>query len=588
MNKTTVIYCILILAVLCLSAGAQDVAPQPGHERKVFIDETEQTIYWPMSMPFWVRLAVSPEKDAPSYLLQKIYPGSPGGSGNLLKNGITLEIEGRQFIRWYNVKTDETIYLKFYADGEPPVTVGALEGAPLWTTGEKVFYGVGLRCTLTSEDGVSGVDRIYLSMDGKTFEDYTGPFALDTEKDYFLRFYAVDRVGYAGEPVTLRFTVDLTSPETRHQVHTNFSGDVLSTATTVQLTAVDGSSGLKDIFYLMDDPGEPSLYSGKEIALDRLPDGEHRLTYYSVDNVRNVEEKKTYDFYLDRVPPETGSRFTVDHHREEGVDYISPRTLIALSAVDNKIGVERIEYLFRENKKEKPGDYLTYSEPFKTPFKSGTHSVVFRAVDKLGNLSAETELPVRMDDTAPKSEYKIDGPQHKIRDTIWITRNTTISLSAVDDAAGVRGIYFQLGSKTEYQNYAEPITFDEENRYLFKFYSIDRVDNREIEQPYVLVVDNTPPTVIKTFSLAPTGTEPGEDGSEIDIYPRFTSLFLGAVDNSVGIAGVWYTLNGETEKEYSSPFMFKEDGDYTLNLRLQDNVGNTAKESIRFIIREIQ
>lgn len=588
MNRTTVIYCILIVAVLGLSLGAQDVAPPLEHEKKVFIDETEQHIYWPMSMPFWVRLAVSPEKDAPSYLLQKVYPGSAGGSGSLLKNGITLEIEGRQFIRWYNVKTDETLYLKFYADGKPPVTVGALEGAPVWTADEKVFYGKGLNCTLSSEDGVSGVEQIYMSMDGKEFEAYAGPLVLDIEKDYFLRFYAVDRVGYAGEPVTRRFTVDLTSPETRHQVHTNFSGDVLSTATTVQLTAGDGSSGLKDIFYLMDGQADPTIYSGKEIALDGLPDGEHRLTYYSVDNVRNVEEKNTYEFYLDRVPPEAESRFTVDHHREGVVDYISPRTLIELTAADNKIGVERIEYVFRENKKNKPGDFLTYSEPFKTPFKSGTHSVVFRAVDKLGNLSSETELPVRMDDTAPKSEYKIDGPRHKIRDTIWITRDTTISLSAVDDAAGVRDIYFQLGAKAEYKTYAEPIAFDEENRYLFKFYSTDRVDNREIEQPYVLVVDNTPPTVIKTFSLAPTGTEPGEDGSEIDVYPRFTSLFLGAVDNSVGIAGVWYTLNGETEKEYSSPFMFKEDGDYTLDLRLQDNVGNTAKESIRFIIREIQ
>lgn len=588
MNRTSVIHCILILAVFGLSVGAQDVAPPPEHERKVYIDEKEQHIYWPMSMPFWVRLTASPEKDAPSYLLQKVYPGSGGGSGSLLKNGITLEIEGRQFIRWYNVKTDETVYLKFYADGEPPVTVEALEGAPIWTAGEKVFYGKGLGCTLSSGDGVSGVEQIYMSMDGKEFENYTGPFVLDVEKDYHLRFYAVDRVGYAGAPVTVRFTVDHTPPETRYQVHTNFSGDVLSTATTLQLISGDGSSGLSDIFYLMDDQAEPSLYKGKEIALDGLPDGDHCLTYYSVDNVRNFEEKKTYDFYLDRIPPESESRFTVDHHREDSVDYISPRTLIELSASDNKIGVERIEYLFREDKKVQKQEYLTYSEPFKTPFKSGTHSVVFRAVDKLGNLSAETELPVRMDDTAPRSTYSIEGPRHKIRDTIWITRNTTISLSAVDDAAGVRDIHYQLGAKAEHKIYTDPIVFSDENRYLFKFYSVDRVANREIEQPYVLVVDNTPPKVIKTFSLAPTGTEADEDGNEIDIYPRYTSLFLGAVDNSVGIAGVWYILNDDEEKEYSSPFMFKEDGKYTLNLRLRDHVGNAAEETIRFIVREIQ
>jgi hypothetical protein len=201
-------------------------------------------------------------------------------------------------------------------------------------------------------------------------------------------------------------------------------------------------------------------------------------------------------------------------------------------------------------------------------------------------MSAERKLPVRLDDAPPRSGYKIVGVKYKKRDTIWITRETTVRLSAVDDAAGVRGIYFQLGKKDGYELYSDPISIIEEGRYLFKFYSADHVDNREPEHPYILVVDNTPPTVIKTFSVAPTGTVPGEEGGEIKVYPRHTSLFLGAVDNSVGIAGIWYTLNEGKEQEYTTPLMFSDEGNFSMSIRMADHVGNTRKETIRFVIKD--
>ncbi len=586
--KKTVIICFILVLFIPVHAGFAGSPPSreekttapPPHKKKIFIDEKEKRIYWPMSMPFWVRLTASPEKDAPSYLLEKVHTKSPADSKQYMEKGIKLEVEGHQFIRWYNAITDETTYLTFYADGDAPELEAALAGAPLYKAGEKVFYGKGLKCTVSARDKISGVEGVYISMDGAAFVPYTGELAFDTGKDCFLRFYAVDRVGYASEPKAVRFTVDLTPPETRRQVHNNFSGDVLSTGTTIQLAGEDETSGLKDIFYLLDDQKEPSLYRDEKITLDRLADGEHRLHYYSVDNVLNMESKKTYEFYLDRTPPVAESRFAGDHHRENGVDYISPRTEIELSAADNKIGVERIEYMFGGDR------YLTYSGPFKTPFKSGEHMISYRAVDRLGNVGPATGLPVRMDGTPPTSTGTIVGKKFQQRDTTWITRNTTIELSAADDASGVRGIYFQLGEKNEYRLYTGPISITEEGRYLFKFYSADHVDNRESEQPYIIIVDNSAPTMMKTFSVPKTGTVPDEQGGEIDVYPRYTSLFFGAVDNSAGIAGIWYSVNGAREQAYSIPLVFKEEGNFSLVLRLQDNVGNARSESIRFIIKD--
>jgi len=584
MKKIAIVYSITALALLiCMGRGVfpqENPAPPLQHQKKVFIDEKEQNIYWPMSMPFWVRLTASPEENAPSYLLRKVHPKSVVEAEQYLKDGIKLEITGQQFIRWYNVVNDEFIFLKFYADGDAPVTAETLKGAPLWSEDERVFYGKGLVGSLSARDEVSGVEQIYVSIDGNQFEPYAGEITFDREKDWYLRFYAVDRVGYAGEPETLRFTVDLTPPQTEHQVHQNFLGDVLSTVTTIQLAAADNISGLKSIFYHLDRQTEPLVYKGDEIPLKELADGEHRLTYYSLDNVQNLEDKRTYDFYLDRTPPKASGGFVGDHHHESGVDYISPRTQIKLSAEDNKIGVERIEYTLQKDK------YITYSEPFITFFKSGEHVITYRAIDRLKNMSAETKLPVRMDDTPPKSTYTIVGVKYQQRDTTWITSDTSVRLSASDDAAGVRGIYFQLGDKPGYQLYSQPISIPGEGRYLFKFYSTDHVENHETEKPYIFIVDNSPPTLMKTFSVPKTGTAPDSSGNDIDVYPRYTSLFFGAVDNSAGIAGIWYKLNEAKEVQYSTPLMFNDAGDFSLEVRLVDNVGNTSSETVRFVIKD--
>jgi hypothetical protein len=143
-----------------------------------------------------------------------------------------------------------------------------------------------------------------------------------------------------------------------------------------------------------------------------------------------------------------------------------------------------------------------------------------------------------------------------------------------------------LGQENEYKLYSEPISISQEGRYLFKFYSADRVQNRETEQPYIIIVDNSPPNLTKTFSVPKTGAAPGKDGIEIDTYPRYTTIFFGAVDNSAGIASIWYSTNGAKEQVYTTPLMFKDEGEFSMTVRLMDNVGNSTSETFRFIIKD--
>ena len=130
-----------------------------------------------MDMPFWVRMAASPDADAPSYLLQRVAPDpdikSDITTEQYKKNGIELEIRGRQFIRWFNYITKQTVYLEFFSDGDPPVTKATCTGAPTAVVSERTYYGKGLRCALSSQDELSGVDTTFVSLDDEPYKPYT-------------------------------------------------------------------------------------------------------------------------------------------------------------------------------------------------------------------------------------------------------------------------------------------------------------------------------------------------------------------------------------------------------------------------------
>jgi hypothetical protein len=119
-----------------------------------------------------------------------------------------------------------------------------------------------------------------VSIDGAPFEPYRVPLLFSAEKDYNLRFYAVDQVGYASEPQTVVFTVDLTAPVSRHEILDNYLESVLSSKTSIRLFSSDKFTDARISSYF-DDPSTSKPYRDKTLGLNRLTDGEHVLTYYA-------------------------------------------------------------------------------------------------------------------------------------------------------------------------------------------------------------------------------------------------------------------------------------------------------------------
>ncbi len=566
-------------------------------KKKPYYDTTQKKLYWPQELPFWIRLATSPKEGDMSYLINELITSKPTlDEGNKegvnveepevkythgqIEKGIKLEAPGNQYIRWYNSITNERFLLKFCCDGNPPKMKAKLSIAPTFTTGKDHYYGTGLSCDLTATDKYSGVKKIFVSVGNSPFQEYNTSLIFERENRYVVRFFAVDNVGYVGEPDSLLFTVDLTPPVSQCAIHGIHVNNILSSKSTIKIVSSDSLSGLKSIHYRFDDDKKYYRYKDTEIILSGFSGGEHILYYYSVDKIGNQEKEKTFSFYLDKTPPTVaskveGGRYTVP----KGKDYISPKSQISLSATDSKVKIESIEYAINSNK------FVIFTKPFSLPVEASALTVKFRARDKMGNTSSVSKVTMAMDSKSPTSIYELDGSNHSQRGIIWITKDTKIKLSSKDDASGIQELQYQI-DKGSTDIYRTPITIAKEGRHLMRFRGVDMVGNKENAQAIVIIVDNTPPEIIETFSVANKGKQELKDSTTLTVYPRRTSVFLESKDKSCGTKSIWYSINGAKEKEYNKPLSFSKEGTYALLLRSFDNLGNEAKKTISFVIQE--
>ena len=86
-------------------------AQPPVLPKKVVMDTVKNELYWPQSLPFWIRLATSSRDHGESFLLNKVSSSSAKSTADYGGSGIHLEVNGRQTLRWYNYVTRDTVLL---------------------------------------------------------------------------------------------------------------------------------------------------------------------------------------------------------------------------------------------------------------------------------------------------------------------------------------------------------------------------------------------------------------------------------------------------------------------------------------------
>ena len=573
----------LLLLGAALIIFFQSIAQQqPKHEKKVYQSE-DGTVYWNKSMPFFVRLSTS-ENGNESFLLKRDSTEAVNGS-------MRFDTEGRNWIRtrWeVDLETGESKYpLKevlwpIEVDGMAPVTIGSYNSEGRYVNGGAVYYGKDAKLTLTSEDEVSGVDKIYYS-DGSAFKEYKEPIVLDSEKDWNIKFYAVDNVGNVESAETqnktsFAFAVDKSAPVTTLSVSGPNKDNILSPNARISISSEDGGSGVRKSFYIFDD-GDENPYSG-DLDLLNMENGEHTIKFYSVDNVMNKEEVSSFTFFLDKIAPEVNFSVEGDQHANNSNQlFVSARSKLVLTGSDNHAGLENIHVGIdgKEN--------AVYSSPILADQAAGHHYLSFYGIDKVENKSREQRQAYFIDVNPPVIKYKMKGPNFERRDTLFVRDITKFTLSPYESGSCQSGVKesFYTDASDQSIKYEEPFSLKKDGLHKLTITALDNVNNSS-NMTEVVFVDNEAPVIYHHFSVDEIGSKKVRKDEYI-IYPKEVQVYLAATDKHAGTDKIFYSINGGPEKQYGTPINYlKSNTNFSIAVRAVDILGNEAKTTFKFSV----
>jgi hypothetical protein len=573
--KKKVLFSLVLSVVSLLPAFAQQTKE---HAKKNYVDSLSR-YYIQKDLPIYFQVSNNPAGSNPVSLQveekQRMEP-----------KPLYLDGSGKHVIKHTDEKTHKEYDLPIYADGIAPITSVKFLQAPHYVKTTTNFYGKELAIKLTTADEMSGINALYQSLDGMDYATYQNQLTALREGKHKLKFYAVDNVGNAETPHERLFTVDLSAPETFHNVVGISSDNVISLSTRIYLTAQDSISGVAKTEYAFDGTPRIPYLIDNVLPLTSLADGSHVLSYYSKDNVNNIETVKELKFYLDRTAPIMASDVLGDRFVVGTKVYFSGRTKLKLTAIDNKSGIKEVLYSIDGE------PFQQYTEAIYLPSKPGNHTVRYYALDNASNqgiaAAHNTTLAsqeykynvstVYVDLTGPSIGYAFEGRTFAKGDTVFINSTTKIKLSGSDNESGLQKILYSYGGDAQEQIFAAPFTVAGSGYRKLSIFGYDNVNNRNVKTTE-FVVDDQGPEVFHHFSVNAVKAADGQS-----YFPSYTSLTLASTDGQTGSEKIMYSINGGAEVTYTLPLTgFTKNKKYEVKVSAYDKLGNKTVSEISFV-----
>jgi hypothetical protein len=163
--------------------------------------------------------------------------------------------------------------------------------------------------------------------------------------------------------------------EPKHHVG---SATYVSGSTLFKLSASD-ASGVKEIKYRVDNGPWTTYSSGFTLAT--LPDVEHTIRYYSVDNAGNAEAEKTITIILDKTPPTISDASPTETIGSTSVTF-------TVKVEDSGSGVKEVRLIVdgaSQGLMSQSGN--TYTKTLS--LSEGSHTWSIEAVDNVGNTATQ-------------------------------------------------------------------------------------------------------------------------------------------------------------------------------------------------------
>ncbi len=586
--KKIVILTSFVFSVFYFTVNAQQI---PVFKQKMYVDSLNQ-LFINKDQPIYLWLSTVENKDSVVLLKSK-------ESKNYV-NPLYLDTEGLNTVRTpskVNKDTRKTVLPKsdiifeVYADGFAPTTTIQFSGAKKHIKNQKAYYGKGLKVTFKAHDKVSGVKDIYYSVNGENYRVFNGEIQFPDEKEITLKYFAVDNVSNVEKIKTKVFHIDLSPPIINKSINGNSSLNVLSKNAHIVLTSNDSLSGVKATYYSID--GKNPVRYSKPLSAYLFSDGNHKLAYFSEDNVGNSSikddsEDKEYDFdfVFDNTGPEV-ELITEGNcsYKKNGILYLSKNCKINFDANDDFTAVKKIEYSFNSTT-----NFKTFTEPIVLHENNKMQILYYRAFDELSNRSKLYSQRVITDNKPPITWITYGNPQFFNRNTLFISNKTSVKLQAKDAITGIKKTEYQINGN-EFQEYSTSFKIDNQGFISIKFKSTDNVGNVELTKESQAVIDNKPPQIYIRFSIEKLMTKE-YNGTEIPVYPTYSKMYIAATDQNSGTSKILYSINDGNFLNYAfnnqitKGNVFIKQGLYKVQVKAIDKLGNEGFKEIVFYTTE--
>ncbi|MFJ6540916.1 OmpL47-type beta-barrel domain-containing protein [Streptomyces sp. NPDC091385] len=184
------------------------------------------------------------------------------------------------------------------------------------------------------------------------------------------------------------------------------------------------------------------------------------------------------------------------------------------------------------------------------------------------------------DTTAPTAAAKVEG--QKNADGAYVG-SATVTVSASDDASGVKSIEYAVGEDGPWQAYTAPVVVDQVGTHTLRYRATDKAGNVAAEKSvtFSVVAPPTDDTTAPETSATVSG-EKDADGN----YLTMATVTVTASDTGSGVNTIEYALGSDGAwQPYTAPVMVHEVGTHTVRYRATDKAGNaTAAKSVTFTV----
>lgn len=274
--------------------------------------------------------------------------------------------------------------------------------------------------------------------------------------------------------------IDSQAPSTEYELDGSKGADNwYNSSVNITFNGIDNIGGLGLEYTLFKLNDEEWLEYQAPVLVES--EGEHTIKYKSIDKVYNLEEQKSLEFRIDKTAP-VSSASVSGTGGDDG--WYRSDVFIGLSAEDEG-EISKIEYSV-----DGGANYSVYSDPVKVSIE-GTSEVLYRAVDKAGNVEVAKSLSVKIDSLAPSSLVYTTG---EFGENGWFTSDVSVSLNALEGGSGYEKTFYSFDN-VSFEEYLEPLTIDEEGLTKIYYYSTDKAGNKESVKEFVVKIDKTSPEV---------------------------------------------------------------------------------------------